>query len=76
MSLNALKRLTKRELSNMTLEYQNKFDNMLSNINNFRTYSSELTSLMEGFMKMGSQLLVTSRMNNNLLKQNHSLERK
>ena len=38
MSLNALKRLTKAELSNMTLEYQNKFDNMLSNINNFRTY--------------------------------------
>ena len=38
MSLNALKRLTKGELSNMTLEYQNKFDNMLSNINNFRTY--------------------------------------
>ena len=76
MSLNALKRLTKRELSNMTLEYQNKFDNMLLNINNFRTYSSELTSLMEGFTKMGSQLLVTSRMNNNLLKQNHILERK
>ena len=38
MSLNALKRLTKGELLNMTLEYQNKFDNMLLNINNFRTY--------------------------------------
>ena len=32
MSLNALKKLTKEE-SNMVIEYQNKFDNMLSNIN-------------------------------------------
>ena len=37
---------------------------MLSNIN------TELTSLRE------SQLLVTKRLNNNLLKQNHILERK
>ena len=27
VSLNALKKLTKEELSNMVLEYQNKFDN-------------------------------------------------
>ena len=33
MSLNALKKLTKEELSNMLIEYQKKFDNMLSNIN-------------------------------------------
>ena len=33
VSLNALKKLTKEELSNMVIEYQNKFDNMLSNIN-------------------------------------------
>ena len=33
MSLNALKKLTKEELSNMVIDYQNKFDNMLSNIN-------------------------------------------
>ena len=39
MSLNTLKKLTKEELSNMVLEYQNKIDNMLSNIN------TELTSL-------------------------------
>ena len=39
MSLNALKNLTKEELSNMIIEYQNKFDNMFPNIN------TELTSL-------------------------------
>ena len=33
MPLNALKKLTKEELSNMLIEHQNKFDNMLSNIN-------------------------------------------
>ena len=33
MSLNTLKKLTKKELTNIVLEYQNKFDNMLSNIN-------------------------------------------
>ena len=33
ISLNALKKLTKEGLSNMVTEYQNKFDNMLSNIN-------------------------------------------
>ena len=29
MSLTALKKLTKEELSKMVIEYQNKFDNML-----------------------------------------------
>ena len=55
MSLNALKKLNKEELSNMVIEYQNKFDNMLSNIN------TELTSLRDSFTKMKSQLLVTRR---------------
>ena len=68
MLLNALKKLTKEELSNMVIEYQNKFDNMLSNIN------TELTSLKDRFTKMESQLLVTRRANNNLVKQNCILE--
>ena len=55
MSLNALKKLTKEELSNMVIDYQNKFDNMLSNIN------AELISLRDRFTKMESQLLVTRR---------------
>ena len=33
MSLNTLKKLTKEELSNTLLEYQNKLDHTLSNIN-------------------------------------------
>ena len=69
MSLNALKKLTKEE-SNMVIEYQNKFDNMLSNIN------AELTSLRERFTKMESQLLFGRRVNDNLVKQNRILERK
>ena len=70
MSLNALKKLTKEELSNMVIDYQNKFDNMLSNIN------AELTFLRDRFTKMESQLLVTRRVNDNLVKQNRILERK
>ena len=69
MSLNALKKLTKEE-SNMVIEYQNKFDNMLSNIN------AELTSLRDRFTKMKLQLLVTRRVNDNSVKQNRILERK
>ena len=70
MSLNALKKLTKEELSNMLIEYQKKFDNMLSNIN------TELNSLGERFTKMESWVLITRRVNDNLVKQNRILERK
>ena len=45
MSLNTLKKLTKKELTNIVLEYQNKFDNMLSNIN------TKLISLMTDLRK-------------------------
>ena len=68
MSLNALKKLTKEELSNVVIEYQNKFENMLSNIN------TELTCLRDRFTKMESQLLVTRRVNDNLVKQNRIRE--
>ena len=54
----------------MVLEYQNKFDDVLSNIN------TELTSLSDRFLKMESQLLVTKRVNDKLIKQNCILERK
>ena len=59
MSLNILKKLTKEESSNMVIEYQNKVDKMLSNIN------AELTSLWDRFTKMESQLLITRRVNDN-----------
>ena len=52
------------------MEYQNKFDNMLSDIN------AELISLRDRFTKMESLLLVTRRVNDNLVKQNLMLERK
>ena len=70
MSISTLKKLTKEELSNMVLEYQNRFENMLANVN------TELSSLRDRFAKMESQLLVTRRVNKNLLKQNRILERK
>ena len=70
MSLNALQKLTKEKLSNMVVDYQNKFHNVLSNIN------AELTSLRDRFTKMEWQFLVTRRVNDNLMKQNRILERK
>ena len=59
MSFNALKKLTKEELSNMVIEHQNRSNDMLSNIN------TEHPSLKDRFMKMESQLLVTRRGNDN-----------
>ena len=70
ISLNELKKLTKEEWSNIVIEYQNKFDNMFPNIN------AELTSLKGRFTKMESQLLVTRRVNDNVVKQDRILERK
>ena len=49
MSLNALKKLTKEELSNMVLEYQNQFDN-----NILSTINTETTSLKDRFTKTKS----------------------
>ena len=53
MSLNALKKLAKEELSNMVIEYQNKSDNIVSNMD------TELFSLKDRFTKMEAQLLIT-----------------
>ena len=66
VSRNALKKLTKEELSNMVIEYQNKFDNILSNIN------TELTSLRDRSREMKSQVLLTRI----LVKQSRILARK
>ena len=70
MSLNTLKKLTEEKLSNMVVEYQNKFDKMLSITN------TEITSLKYRFTKVESQLLITRRVNDNLVKENRILERK
>ena len=52
------------------MEYQNKFENMLSNIN------IELTSIRDRFTEMESELLVARRVNDNLVKQNRILKGK
>ena len=54
----------------MVLEYQNKFDNMLSNTN------TERTSLRDRFTRMKSQNFSSKESEKNLLKQNRSLGRK
>lgn len=74
MSLNALKNLPKEELSTMVLEYQIKFDNMLSN--KLWNINTELYSQKNRFTKMKAQFLVKRRVNNNLLQQNCILEKK
>ena len=54
----------------MVIEYQNKFENMLSNID------IELTSIRDRFTEMESELLVARRVNDNLVKQNRILKGK
>ena len=60
MSLNSLKKLAKEELTNLVLEYQSKFDNILSKI------ITEFASLRDRFTKFESQFLVTRTVNDNV----------
>ena len=50
VSLNALKKVTKEELSNMVLEYQNKFDN---NSSAFVNNTWHLSILIQGYEVSG-----------------------
>ena len=60
MSLNSLKRLAKEELTNMVIEYQSKFDNILSKI------ITEFASFRDIFTKSTkSQFLLTRKVNDN-----------
>ena len=56
----ALTKLTKDEVIALTLEYQTKFDNTLSNIN------KELSKLRNDFKKIESDLFVSKNVNNKL----------
>ena len=56
----ALTKLTKDEVIALTLEYQTKFDNTLSNIN------KELSKLRNDFKKIESELFVSKNVNNKL----------
>ena len=65
----ALRKLTKDEVIALTLEYQAKFDNTLSNINR------ELSELRNDFKKIESELSVSKNVNSKLHEQVVALER-
>ena len=65
----ALRKLTKDETIALTLEYQAKFDNTLSNINR------ELSKLRNHFKKIESELSVSKNVNSKLHEQVVSSER-
>ena len=65
----ALKKLSKDEISNLALDYQNKFDSTLAGISN------ELSDLKKDFEKLGSDLSVARQVNSVLRERVTSLER-
>ena len=65
----ALRKLTKDEVIALTLKYQAKFDNTLSNINR------ELSELRNNFKKIESELSVSKNVNSKLHEQVVALER-
>ena len=65
----ALRKLTKDEVIALTLEYQAKFDNTLSNIN------SELSQLRYDFKKIESELSVSKNVSSKLHERVVALER-
>ena len=69
LSKAALRKLTKDEVIALTLEYQAKFDNTLSNIN------KELSELRNDFEKIESELSVSKNVNSKLHERVVALER-
>ena len=65
----ALRKLTKDEVITLTLEYQAKFDNTLSNIN------KHLSELCSNFQKIKSELSVSKDVNSKLQERAVALER-
>ena len=65
----AVRKLTKDEVIPLTLEYQAKFDNTLSNIN------KELSELCNNFKKIESELSVPKNINSKLHERVVALER-
>ena len=65
----ALKKLSKDEIINLALDYQNKFDSTLAGISN------ELSDLKKDFEKLGSDLSVARQVNSVLRERVTSLER-
>ena len=69
LSQTALRKLTKNEVIALTLEYQAKFDNTLSNIN------KELSELRNDFKKNKSEFSVSRNVSSKLHKRVVALER-
>ena len=65
----ALRKLTKDEVIALTLEYQAKFDNTLSNIN------KELNKLRNDFKEIESEFSVSKNINSKLHERVVALER-
>ena len=70
LSVGALRKLAEDEVFALTLEYQTKFDNTLSNINN------ELSQLHNDFKKIESELSVSKNTNSLLHERMVALERR
>ena len=68
--LASLEKLGKSDLTRLVIDYQNKFDTVLNNIN------SELLDLKNKFTKLESDLEISRNVNNKLTDQVTMLERK
>ena len=69
-TLASLEKLGKSDLARLVMDYQNKFDTVLNNIN------SELLDLKNKFTKLESDLEISRNVNNKLVDQITRLERK
>ena len=69
LSESALKKLSKDEVIALALEYQNKFDSTLTNID------KEISDLRQNYEKMQSELYVSRQVSSKLNEQIVSLER-
>ena len=65
-----LEKLGKSDLARLVMDYQNKFDTVLNNIN------SELLDLKNKFTKLESDLVISRNVYNKLVDQVTRLERK
>ena len=69
-TLASLKKLRKSDLARLVMDYQNKFDTVVNNIN------SELLDLKNKFIKLQSDLKISRNVNNKLVDQVTRLDRK
>ena len=68
VTLASLEKLGKSDLARLVIDYQNKFDTVLNNMN------SELLDLKNNFAKLESDLEISRNVNNKLVDQVTMLE--